>query len=185
MWTRSRYWFLTILVAVLGGQRFLGAEDVAATGQAVPLVVLTNAKMHEAFVMSDDYWQDPPPVAAKAPPGELAEVKPAIAAELENRAVWIPGYWSFDPAEEGFVWTTGVWRFPPPGFRWEPGAWARTDNGFVRVKGKWVPQDLEKFVYVKAPPRYEGTLILPDALPGDRCWIPGAWVPEGDKFAWR
>jgi hypothetical protein len=182
--SRSRF-LIAVVVALTGPQLILRADDVIIKTGSASLVVLPKGKVHEAFVSPENYCNDPPHSAPKAPPGELAEVRPEISADLATKAIWIPGYWTFDGTADNFIWTSGVWRFPPPGFRWNPGKWERTENGFVRVSGQWVPKDLEKVIYVQSPPRYQGPFLLPSSLPKDQFWVPGAWVAKGDKFEWR
>ncbi|MGE0757029.1 MAG: carboxypeptidase-like regulatory domain-containing protein [Pirellulaceae bacterium] len=176
------------LVLSVGWSLQLAAQEPAPIGQAAYFQVLMSANVHEAWATATRHDNAPPLPAPKVPPARLVEVPPAIDAQLEKRAVWIPGYWEWEPARESFVWTTGVWRFPPPGRRWRPGQWARTADGFVRVSGQWVPGDAEKQTFVSTPPAYQGRFPLADSLAANEVWVPGCWVPAPDaeqKFAWR
>ena len=166
--------------------RGLTADDVVIKSKATPFTVLTEAKVHEGMIASEFYHTDVPPAAPKTPRADLVEQKPTIPAELEKRAVWLPGYWDWNANAENFVWTTGIWRFPPPRHRWVSGQWTRTDDGFVRVRGHWAPDVVRKVAYVTAPPRYRGSFPLPDALAKGQFWVPGWWSPADDgKFTWR
>src|SRR5688572_29019473 len=78
------------------------ADDVVIKSTSMPLTVLTEAKVHEALIAPETYYTDVPPAAPKAPRANLVEEKPAIPAELEKRAVWIPGYWEWKPDTESF-----------------------------------------------------------------------------------
>ena len=72
---------------------------------------------------------------AKAPPPPIVERPGADRPSPE--ALWIKGYWGWDPARDQFVWVTGVWRVPPPGQLWVDGSWRRDATGWVRVPGTW------------------------------------------------
>ena len=74
--------------------------------------------------------------AAAAP---IEEVPPDMKPEGEN-SVWIPGYWSWDDERQDFIWVSGVWRVPPPGYQWMPGYWQDVPGqGFQWVSGYWMP----------------------------------------------
>src|SRR5688500_11059673 len=90
----------------------LQGDEVVVKAKPTPFTVLPDGKIHEAFATPECYYTDDPLPAPKAPPGELVEAKPAISAQLEKLAVWIPGYWEWNDAAESFIWTTGIWRFP-------------------------------------------------------------------------
>lgn len=177
---------LVVVVAAAVMTLDLAADDVVIKAKSTPFTVLTDAKVHEGLIAPEYYHTEVPPAAPKTPRADLVEQKPKIPAELEKRAVWVPGYWDWKADTEEFVWTTGIWRFPPPHRRWVPGQWTRTDDGFVRVRGHWAPELIKKVAYVGAPPRYRGTFPLPDVLAKNQFWVPGWWVPaDGGKFTWR
>lgn len=180
---------LPLALALLGFSamdRAQAQNEVVVKDSPAQVEVLLQAKVHEAFAAPVDYYGDAPAAAPKVPPADAVEAPPKISETFQKRAIWIPGYWSWSTGHQDFVWTSGVWRFAPPGRRWVPGAWHRTDEGFVRSTGYWADGDPQALTYVATPPRYKGSLLLSDSLAADQLWIPGCWVPAADgQFTWR
>lgn len=58
--------------------------------------------------------------APDQPPPDVEEVPPAEGPE-GPQFVWIPGYWSWDVAMNGYIWFGGGWRVGPPGRAWMRG----------------------------------------------------------------
>src|SRR5262249_2984344 len=95
----------------------------AVPGQADPNVeVMTRGPVHEAYATPVTAGQSAGMIVPKQPAAPIEEVPPDMKPEGEN-AAWIPGYWSWDDDRKDFIWVSGVWRAPPPGYRWMPGYW--------------------------------------------------------------
>lgn len=69
------------------------------------------------------------------PPAPLREVIPPRPAPF---AVWISGYWMYNPVLDEFVWIPGYWDLCPVGTTWIPGYWKYRDGVFVWISGYWV-----------------------------------------------
>src|SRR5690606_35245560 len=79
-----------------------------------PVRPLSEGPLHEAFLSPSK--SDDPDHVAKSPPPPITE-RPGVESP-DPRAVWIGGYWEWDPRRSDFTWVTGTWRVPPPGRFW-------------------------------------------------------------------
>ncbi|HUI65355.1 MAG TPA: hypothetical protein VL126_10970 [Bacteroidota bacterium] len=52
-------------------------------------------------------------------------------------AVWVRGYWSWDPGARRHVWVPGKWVAERPGYRWVDGGWRHGPRGWVWTEGRW------------------------------------------------
>jgi len=111
-----------------------------------------------------------------------------IHVEIETRpaetAVWIPGYWRWNPVANDYEWLDGVWREPPPAMEWHPGEWRPTDSGWVWVRGYWAPADRSTLISTpQAPPPLREEPQPP--RPGETfTWVPGHWSFDENGFIW-
>ena len=103
-----------------------------------------------AWVLHEGHWrpsdqpdrvvayQPPPPpeeevVVDAPPPAPMREVRPPPPFE---RAVWLPGYWSWSGVR--YVWTAGRWSPRRAGYGWEQNRWERREDGrWVHRPGHW------------------------------------------------
>ena len=102
------------------------------------LQVLTLGPVHEAFGQPVLFNPAPNPVIPNQPPAPIEELPPGMKP-AGNNVQWIPGYWSWDAAQQKFVWTSGIWRAIPPGLAWVPGYWTPSGTGYQWVSGYWHP----------------------------------------------
>jgi Planctomycete cytochrome C/WXXGXW repeat (2 copies) len=100
------------------------------------LQVLTQGSVHEAFGQPVLFNPGPNPVIPNQPPAAVEELPPDTKP-AGNNVEWIPGYWSFEAAQQKFVWTSGIWRVIPPGLAWVPGYWTKSGTGNQWVSGYW------------------------------------------------
>ena len=100
------------------------------------LQVLTQGSVHEAFGQPVLFNPGPNPVIPNQPPAAVEELPPDTKP-AGNNVEWIPGYWSFEAAQQKFVWTSGIWRVIPPGLAWVPGYWTQSGTGYQWVSGYW------------------------------------------------
>ena len=99
------------------------AGDPNPSAQPDPNVeVLTRGPVHEAYAVPLSAGQTTGMIVPKQPAAPIEEVPPDMKPEGSN-SVWIPGYWGWDDDRRDFLWVSGVWRAPPPGYRWMPGYW--------------------------------------------------------------
>jgi hypothetical protein len=100
------------------------------------LQVLTQGSVHEAFGQPVLFNPGPNPIIPNKPPAAVEELPPNTRP-AGNSVEWIPGYWSFEAAQQKFVWTSGIWRMIPPGLAWVPGYWTQDGTGNQWVSGYW------------------------------------------------
>ena len=103
-----------------------------------------------------------------------------------HNAAWIPGYWSWDDERRDFIWVSGVWRVPPPGFQWMPGYWQDAQGqGYQRISGYWMPAQAQETTYLPQPQPSIDT-GPPGPAPGQNYfWIPGHWQWLGERYVWQ
>ncbi|QDU57779.1 YXWGXW repeat-containing protein [Aeoliella mucimassa] len=142
---------------------------------------LSRGPIHEAFAQPFGGSQSSF-VINRQPPAKVSEVPPSIGPQ-SREFQWIPGYWGWEPADERFVWVSGVWRLPPEGKVWKPGYWERVDGGYAWGSGYWSDgSDLLVLAEQPPEPREEN----PGAQPTpSHIWVPGCWQPGRERFEWR
>ena len=70
-----------------------------------------------------------------APPALKAEVAPDRPSP---DAVWVPGYYKYDPAINDYTWVAGSWQTPPyPGAVWVTPEYRHHGKEYFFVAGKW------------------------------------------------
>ena len=157
-----------------------------AAGQSDPNVeVMTRGPVHEAFAVPVTAGQTAGMLVPKQPANPIEEVPPDMKPEGEN-SVWIPGYWSWDDDRKDFIWVSGVWRVPPPGYRWMPGYWqeAPVQSGHQWISGYWMPAQVEETTFMPQPPQSVEAGPTSDA-PENHFWVPGNWQWRETRYAWQ
>jgi hypothetical protein len=152
--------------------------------------VLARGPVHEAFATTAEA-PTASPVVAKQPPDPIEELPPDQKPEGDN-VQWISGYWHWDDDASQFIWISGFWRNTPPGRVWVPGSWREARGGWQWVQGFWQeappPQQQQQqpeLQYLPQPP--ESLEIGPSApaLTTTSFYVPGSWVWNRGRFAWR
>jgi len=158
----------------------------AAAGQSDPNVeVLTRGPVHEAFAVPVTAGQTAGMIVPKQPAGPIEEVPPDMKPEGEN-SVWIPGYWSWDDDRKDFIWVSGVWRVPPPGFRWMPGYWQEAaGQGYQWISGYWMPAQTQETTFMPQPPQSVEAGPNSDPPSENHFWVPGNWQWHETRYAWQ
>ena len=147
-----------------------------------PVRPIAEGPLHEAF-LSPAKDRDPVYVD-KAPPNPINE-RPGVDPP-SDKAVWIPGYWEWNPVQKDYVWTTGTWRNPPPGRFWVNGYWKRDEKGWYRVVGFWSDRQTDRIDWRKNGPPAQNPADDPGASPGnDYFYVPGCYSPDGDGVTWK
>ncbi len=129
------------------------------------------------------------PKAPPAPAGERpSDERPDI------RAIWVPGYWAWDPARDDFAWVAGTWSIPPRDTIWVGGRWMRDADGWYRVPGFWSRRraDLRQTALVeqqvdwrKNGPPIDHPEDDPGAAPTpDSFLVPGHYAPDSGRLVW-
>ncbi len=146
--------------------------------------VQARGPVHEAYAQPFDAAPQPGAVAPKAPPDPIAEQPPDQKPEGDN-VQWVPGYWSWDGERKDYLWVSGFWRAAPPDRKWVAGYWRKADDGYQWVSGYWGPASQDRPPLLDAPPApLDAGPSVP--APDDRSlYVPGSWVPRGERFAWR
>jgi hypothetical protein len=166
-----------------------GYANQAPADQSDPNVeVMTRGPVHEAYAVPVSAGQTAGVIVPKQPATPIEEVPPDL--KPEGNPTWIPGYWSWDDERHDFIWVSGVWRTPPPGYRWMPGYWQPAQDpsqgqGFQRVSGYWMPTRVEETTYLPQPqPSIDAGPT--SAAPGQNYfWIAGHWQWYGTHYVWQ
>ena len=166
-----------------GLNKAISAQPVPADAEE-GVQVLTRGPVHEAFAETVTFDPEPGIVVPKAPPAAIEEVPPEQRPEGANVA-WIPGYWGWDDERNDFLWVSGIWRALPPGRQWVPGYWGKSGQGFQWTSGYWADAKASEVEYLPEPPatvEVGPNIAAPSA---DQTWLPGCWVWQNSRYAWR
>ena len=145
--------------------------------------VLTRGPLHEAFATAHQSNPESSPFVAQAPPELIDEVPPEYKPE-GNNVQWIPGYWAWDDAQEGFIWISGVWRDVPPQRRWVPGYWDQTNSGHRWISGFWAEETQQEMGYLPAPPETIDQGPSTAAPSEEHFYVPGNWQYQDERYRW-
>jgi hypothetical protein len=145
--------------------------------------ILTRGPLHEAFAAPVNLGGVAPPVVSQQLPDAIQEAPSEYRPENDS-AVWIPGYWAWDDARNGYVWVSGIWRIPPPGREWISGYWTQSNGGCQWAPGFWTSAETEEVMYYPQPPAAEEQGSSTPAPSPDAFWAPGSWVWQNDHFVW-
>jgi hypothetical protein len=174
---------LTVPGSNFGLHKAISAEPVTSdTDEGVQ--VLTRGPVHEAFAETVTYDPEPGVVVSKAPPSAIEELPPDQRPEGANVA-WIPGYWGWDDERNDFLWVSGVWRSLPPGRQWVAGYWGKSDQGYQWTSGYWADAKASEVEYLPEPPATVEVGPNVAAPSADQTWLPGCWVWQQNRYAWR
>ena len=159
------------------------ATNTSAARADLRIEVLTRGPIHEAFAQPVTFDEGAGFAITRQPPAPLEEMIPEQKPE-GNHVLWIPGYWNWDTDRSDFIWISGCWRAVPPNCSWIPGYWATSAGGYQWVAGFWSSADTEEIEYLPAPP---ATLEAgpQGASSSNNIWIPGCWVRQEGRYAWR
>ncbi len=185
MKTLETHRMLGAFTAILIGGSMLGAgNSTAQTAEASAGEVLTRGPVHEAFAATVSYDPEPGIIVNVQPPSAIEEIPPDQRLEGEN-VTWIPGYWAWDEDRDDFLWVSGIWRNLPPGRQWVPGYWAQADGRHQWTSGYWEDAEVAEVSYLPKPPRSLERGPNIDAPSRDVSWLPGSWVWQDERYAWR
>jgi YXWGXW repeat-containing protein len=174
---------LVVLTTTIGVNQLIAVQQVPGSGQD-GVEVLTRGPVHEAFAETITFDPEPGIVAPEAPPADIEELPPQQRPEGTNLN-WIPGYWAWDDERNDFLWISGIWRALPPGRQWVPGYWAQTGQVAQWTSGYWADSNATEIQYLPEPPATveEGPSVA--APSPDEYWLPGCWVWQENRYAWR
>jgi hypothetical protein len=159
--------------------------------------IQARGPVHEAFAQPIGEQPEPGPVAPQQPPPPVPEQPPAERPSGDN-VEWLPGYWSWDGAQNQFVWVSGTWRQAPPGRRFVPGYWNFDGDNWRWVNGFWAPAGQQDLSYYPQPPapRENGPLLPAfndnsvfspgywSWQQGQWIWVPGQYIPALPQMVW-
>jgi hypothetical protein len=147
--------------------------------------VMTRGPVHEAYAVPISAGQTAGIIVPKQPAAPIEEIPPDMKPEGQN-STWIPGYWSWDDERRDFIWVSGVWRVPPPGFQWMPGYWQDAQGqGFQRISGYWMPAHLQETTYLPQPPQSVETGPTSNPPGPNYFWVPGNWQWRDNRYLWQ
>lgn len=158
------------------------APQSGAFGEGVQ--VLTRGPVHEAFAEAVSFDPQPGVIVPQRPPDPIEESPPEQRPAGEN-VTWIPGYWAWDDERNDFLWVSGTWRTLPPGRQWVTGYWGQSSRGYQWISGYWADAAAEEIEYLPEPPTTMESGPNVAAPSADHHWIPGCWVWQQNRYAWR
>ncbi len=181
--------FLSLAVGVAPA-KISAAQDPLAQDPLAPapgadpegVETLTRGPVHEAFAAPAASDPKPTPIVPNKPPADIDEVQPDFRPE---GAIWINGYWEFDPEVKDFIWISGLWRVPPPAMRWVPPYWTEVEGGWQRVPGFWISTAAGELEYRPVPPNSLEVGPSSPAPADNYFYIPGAWNYYDTGYRWR
>ena len=182
-----KFYAYCLITAFLGPAFAWGQVGDAPRGRTeaeVGVQVLTRGPVHEAFAETVTFDPAPGILVPKAPPAAIEELPPDRKPEGANVA-WIPGYWGWDDERSDFLWVSGVWRALPPGRQWVPGYWGRSGQGSQWTSGYWADAGANEVEYLPEPPATVEVGPNIAASSADQTWLPGCWVWQQGRYAWR
>ncbi len=170
-----------------------GTSDAATLDQQPPIPpeelpagsdVLTRGPVNEAFAEPVPLEPQEGLVAPNEPPAPIQEVPPDERPQ-DDRAVWVPGYWSWDADRNDFIWVSACWRIAPPNMYWVPGYWTRVAGGWQWIPGFWARAGALEVQYLPSPPA-SVDLEPPGPPPSpDNVWVPGCWYWTRGQYVRR
>jgi hypothetical protein len=146
--------------------------------------VLTRGPVHEAFAGAVTFDPEAGLLVRERPPQAIEELPPDQRLEGDN-VTWIPGYWAWDDERTDFLWVSGIWRNLPPGRQWVPGYWGLSGPDFQWISGYWADAQVSEIEYLPEPPATVEAGPNSDAPSADQTWLPGSWVWNENRYAWR
>jgi hypothetical protein len=174
---------LVAFCATIGLNQRVAAEQPPAPAEK-GIEVLTRGPVHEAFAETIAFDPQQGVVVPKTPPGAIDEATPPQRPQGKNIA-WIPGYWAWDDERNDYLWLSGIWRALPPGRQWVPGYWGQSQKGFQWTSGYWAGAAATEVGYLPKPPATVETGPNIAAPSADDIWLPGCWLWQQNRYAWR
>jgi hypothetical protein len=188
---RTRRWLFAagLVASVLGAARLATAQQfddppLAAAGSESEVETMLRGPIHESFAQPVPVNPEPGMIAPQPPPEPIEELPPEVRPVGED-AVWIPGYWAWEPAREDFLWISGVWRVPPPDRRWVSGYWTEAQDGYQWLSGFWAPLEDPQVQYLPEPPQSIEEGPTSPAPSEQYFWVNGCWIYQRGGYAWR
>ena len=179
-----RYCLIAVVLGPVVAWGQIGDIPRGRTEEENGVEVLTRGPVHEAFAETVTFDPEPGIVTPKAPPAAIEELPPEQRPEGANVA-WIPGYWAWDDERADFLWVSGIWRALPPGRQWVPGYWGRAGAGAQWTSGYWADGNANDVEYLPEPPATVEAGPNVPAASADQIWLPGCWVWQQNRYAWR
>ena len=174
---------LVALATTFGWNQHVAAQEPLSPAED-GVEVLTRGPLHEAFAETILFDPEPGIQVATAPPEPIEEIAPDQRPAGEN-VVWIPGYWAWDDERNDFLWVSGIWRALPPGRQWVPGYWGQSQQGAQWTSGYWADAGANDIQYLPEPPPTVEVGPNTDAPSADQIWLPGSWIWQQNRYAWR
>jgi hypothetical protein len=163
---QKTFWLIIVFLFVLQAeaQNFQSVKD---------------GPVHEAYV-SREYGSLVLEMVPTQPPPNIVEL---IPTQSDSQAIWIPGYWGWSKSRGQYLWVSGIWRRPPPGFRWILGHWKQYADGWVWLHGMWSNVEEKELKYIPTPPPDPLNEYIPPPPSSvyDYFWIQGDWKYDFQK----
>jgi hypothetical protein len=120
-----------------GSHNGASGAAIGALAGAIAGGTLGNAEDHrQGTVYTSESEATTTMLVAEPPPPPLRPSE-VIPAQPVADAVWVGGYWVYDPIGR-YAWVSGRWEVPPTNYRvFVPPHWARHHGGYVYLRGYW------------------------------------------------
>ncbi|CRX38354.1 hypothetical protein [Estrella lausannensis] len=119
-----------------------------------------------------------PASVRERPPGLPRELRPEKGSDFDENAIWLSGYWIWDPEKNSYAFVKGIYRVPPPGMKWQPPRWIERGGYWIRLKGYWHPID-RSLARLQQTPSLCKVEEKPTDSPLSPClYAPGFWVRD-------
>jgi hypothetical protein len=141
---------------------------------------LEKGHVHEAFMNNESTF----PLLSIIPLQPPSPLEEQLSYQTDPQAIWIEGYWDWSFELSDFVWCSGCWRNPPPGYEWISGYWVKMNEGWVRIRGFWsdIPESQLIFINQTPPDPYNENPQNPPT--NDYFWMSGYWQYEQGNYVW-
>jgi len=180
------------------------SSDTAPTKERVTVTKDADGTTHIRHEAISDVPDADTSIIVKTAPPEPKHEEVRIETKPAENAVWVPGYWRWNPTRDTYEWVSGTWRRAIPGMAWHPGHWVKFSNGYEWVPGYWgegssssgssttVSRETTsdgsvtttKTTMIKEAPPALREETRPASPGADYAWIPGHWDYRDGKYVW-
>ena len=120
-----------------GSHNGASGATIGAIAGAIAGGTLGNAEDHRRGTVYTSETEATTNYIVEEPPRPPLRPTEVIPAQPVAEAVWVGGYWVYDPVGR-YDWVAGRWEVPPQQYRvFVPPHWAHRGRGYVYLHGYW------------------------------------------------